>query len=109
VWSLDMAGSDWNEISPTEFKPSPRSNPALATDDAGRLILFGGLTSDGAIADAWSFDIASSRWTALTPSGAAPEARSSHDAVWNPATQQMIVFGGKGKSGALNDMWVLTP
>ncbi len=109
LWSLDVNGKDWNEISPTGIKPSPRSNPALVGDDAGRLILFGGLTKDGPANDAWSFDIAAGEWTALEPPGDAPTARSSHDAVWNPATGTLIVFGGKGKEGALNDMWVFTP
>ena len=109
MWSLDVAGKHWKEVSPTGIKPSPRSNPALVGDDAGRIILFGGKTSDGPSADIWSLDIASGEWTALTPSGAGPAARSSHDAVWNPATRQMIVFGGKGSAAALNDMWVLAP
>ena len=66
-------------------------------------------TSDGPSADVWSLDIASGEWTALALSGSAPPARYSHDAAWNPATKQVIVFGGRGSSGALNDLWVFTP
>jgi len=109
LWSLNVSGKDWNEVSPKKIKPSARQNPALVGDNAGRLILFGGKTSDGPSTDAWSLDIASGEWTALALSGSAPPARYSHDAAWNPATKQMIVFGGRGSSGALNDMWVLTP
>jgi hypothetical protein len=109
LWSLDVSGKDWNEISPAGIKPSPRSNPALVGDDAGWLILFGGLTKDGPANDVWAFDIVTGEWTALEPPGNAPAARSSHDAAWDPATKQVIVFGGKGKGGALNDMWVLIP
>jgi len=109
LWSLDVGGKDWNEVFPRGIKPSPRSNPALVGDEAGRLILFGGLTSDGPSDDVWSLDIASGEWTGLDPSGSAPAARSSHDAVWNLETEQMIVFGGRGSGGALNDLWVLTP
>jgi len=107
LWSLDVNGKDWNEISPKGIKPSPRSNPALVGDDAGRLILFGGLTSDGPSADVWSLDVASGEWTDLAP-GNNPMPRSSHDAVWNPAAGQLIVFGGKGSGGALNDMWTFS-
>ncbi len=109
LWSLDVSGKDWNEVSPTRIKPSPRSNPALIGDGNGRLILFGGNTSDGPSGDLWSLDIASGEWTALTPAGGAPSARYSHDAAWNPAAKQVIVFGGRGSAGALNDMWLLTP
>jgi hypothetical protein len=109
LWSLDVSGKDWDEVSPQGVKPSPRSNPSLVGDDAGTLILFGGLTSDGPAADLWSLDVASGEWTGLDPSGDSPSARSSHDAVWNPDTEQMIVFGGKDSAGALNDLWVLTP
>ena len=109
LWSLDVAGGDWSEIRPQGIKPSPRSNPSLVVDDAGRAILFGGKTSDGPSAEVWSLDIAAGEWTALTPSGDTPSARYSHDAVWNPATKQVIVFGGIGKAGALSDMWVLAP
>ena len=109
LWSLDVSGKDWNEVSPKGVKPSPRSNPSLAGDDKGRMILFGGLTKDGPSAEVWSLDVTSGEWASVTPSGDAPTARSSHDAVWSPATGTVIVFGGKGSGGALNDMWVLTP
>ena len=109
LWSLNVSGGDWNEISPQGVKPSPRSNPALVGDDAGRLILFGGQTRDGPSSDVWALDIASGEWTDLTPSAGGPAARSSHDAAWDPAARRVAVFGGKGRSGALNDMWVFTP
>lgn len=108
VWSLNVGGRGWSEIKPARVKPSPRSNPSLVSDGSGRLILFGGLTRDGNSGEVWALDVAAGEWTAMAFSGSAPSARSSHDAVWNPATKQMIVFGGKG-DGALNDLWVLAP
>ena len=109
LWTFDVAASDWNEVNPRQVKPSARSNPALVADGAGRLILFGGLTRDGAARDLWSYDIAAGEWTSIVTTGNTPAARSSHDAVWNPATRQVITFGGKGSSGPLNDLWVFTP
>ncbi len=109
LWSLNVAGKDWNEVSPAGSKPSPRSNPALVGDDAGRLVLFGGNTSDGPIADVWALSLSTGEWTNLTPAAAGPAARYSHDAAWNPAAKQVIVLGGRGSSGALKDMWVFTP
>lgn len=109
LWSLDASAKDWNEVSPTGIKPSPRSNPSLVDDGAGRAILFGGKTNDGPSNDVWSLDVASGEWAALSPSGVLPAARYSHDTVWNPSTKQMFVFGGRGDSGALNDTWLFTP
>ena len=109
LWSLDVNGKTWREVKPGGIKPSARSNPALVGDGAGRVILFGGKTSDGPSADVWKLDIQKGEWTDLTPSAIGPAARSSHDAVWNPAAKQMIVFGGLSSAGALNDVWVLAP
>ena len=107
--SLDVGGKTWREVKPGGIKPSARSNPALVGDGAGRIILFGGKTGDGPSADVWKLDIQKGEWTDLTPSGIGPAPRSSHDAVWNPVAKQMIVFGGLGSAGALNDIWVFTP
>ena len=109
LWSLDVGSKTWREVKPGGIKPSAQSNPALVGDGAGRVILFGGKTSDGPNADVWKLDIQKGEWTDLTPPGTGPLARSSHDAVWNPAAKQMIVFGGLSSAGALNNLWVFTP
>jgi hypothetical protein len=47
-------------------------------------------------------------WTQLTPSGG-PSPRAIHTAVYVPAANQMIVFGGASfNSGNFNDVWRLT-
>jgi hypothetical protein len=45
-------------------------------------------------------------WTQLSPSGGPPAARENHTAVYDPASNRMIIFGGGSTSG-LNDVWVL--
>ena len=50
-------------------------------------------------------------WTQLSPSGTPPVARGLHGTtgVYDPASNRMIVFGGRDGSGNnLNDVWVLT-
>ena len=52
--------------------------------------------------------LASPQWTQLTPSGG-PSPRAIHTAVYVPAANQMIVFGGASfNSGNFNDVWRLT-
>jgi Galactose oxidase, central domain len=48
-------------------------------------------------------------WTELSPSGTPPVARGATTGVYDPTTDRMIVFGGRGKGGEnRNDVWVLT-
>jgi hypothetical protein len=48
-------------------------------------------------------------WTQLSPSGTPPVARSATTGGYDPASNRMIVFGGRDGSGNnLNDVWVLT-
>lgn len=59
--------------------------------------------------DLWSYQVASNTWVQLAPSGTPPSARSQHTAVWDPAGNQMLVFGGSDGSGSgLNDLWSYT-
>jgi hypothetical protein len=47
-------------------------------------------------------------WIQLSPTGAAPSARYSHTAVYDPTSDRMIVFGGNNCSSTyFNDVWVL--
>lgn len=50
---------------------------------------------------------AAQSWTQLTPNGGPPAVRSFHSAVYDPATNQMIVFGGVA-AVRLNDLWSLS-
>jgi hypothetical protein len=48
-------------------------------------------------------------WTELSPSGTPPVARGGTTGVYDPTTDRMIVFGGRGAGGDnRNDVWVLT-
>jgi hypothetical protein len=45
-------------------------------------------------------------WRELTPAGgAAPEARRNGAAVYDPVMKRVVLFGGNGQSGLLNDTW----
>jgi uncharacterized protein (TIGR03437 family) len=46
------------------------------------------------------------QWRELTPvSGAAPEARRNGAAIYDPVGKRVIIFGGTGSSGTMNDTW----
>jgi hypothetical protein len=72
------------------------------------MIIHGGLAAGGSsIGDLWSLDCTTNLWTLLTPAGDAPSARARHSAVYDPARDQMILFGGLTGSGVTSDVHVL--
>jgi hypothetical protein len=47
-------------------------------------------------------------WTELSPSGTPPAARGAMTGVYDPASNRMVIFGGRDASGNnRNDVWVL--
>jgi hypothetical protein len=101
--------SNWIALSPGS-SPAPRTAAAMAYDPAtGTIVLFGGdEVADGGTStmldDTWTFDAATSTWTEQTPTKS-PPARYSASMVYDAATGDMVLFGGLGIDGYLNDTW----
>jgi uncharacterized protein (TIGR03437 family) len=50
------------------------------------------------------------QWRELTPtSGTAPEVRRNGAAIYDPVGKRVILFGGTGNNGTLNDTWAFDP
>lgn len=102
TWSWN--GSDWTQLSPTTSPPA-RSYATMAFDQAtGQLILFGGFNSahkPSLFQDTWRWN--GTTWVQLSPT-TSPPARQGAAMAYDPATGQLILFGGRS-SGALNDTW----
>ncbi|MHA1979392.1 MAG: Kelch repeat-containing protein [Candidatus Hodarchaeales archaeon] len=86
----------WNETQYLPLSPSPRAFHSMVIDsiyhDHERsIILFGGLNADGELGETWRYDFGF--WTQLNPS-TSPSARFGHSMVYNPYTEQTILFGG---------------
>ena len=48
-------------------------------------------------------------WTQFTAAGSLPGVREGHTAVYDPATNRLIIFGGTNCSGTYyNDVWILS-
>jgi hypothetical protein len=104
LWSYNVKAAAWQELS--NVMPAPRHLMSLALDaKRGRALLFGGRTEQGAVADVWALDLASTAWRQVSIQGG-PSARHSHDAVYDPVGDQMLVFGGSD-GAEQNDMWAL--
>ena len=90
--------------------PAGRAGSAMAYDPAtGQLLLFGGYRGSGAttlLGDTWAWN--GSAWSDVTPSSGSPAARRNATMSFDPATGQLLLFGGTGNSGTLNDTWAWT-
>lgn len=102
--SWTFAGTDWEEVSPVSgTRPSKRCLLQVAyLEKAGAVILFGGQSNEEPfLADTWAFDPEGRRWLKVPTEG--PSARNLYAAA--SSKDAMYVFGGRGRGGALNDLW----
>src|SRR4051812_16251234 len=109
----------WTQLAPSNPPPA-RFNPTFVSDSVNdRAIVFGGGANCAPLNDVWVLTHASGltgapAWSQLTPSGMGPDARYDANAVYDAATNRMIVFGGAaggycaGAPPPRNDVWVLT-
>lgn len=119
LWKLTNANGaggtpTWAQITPAGAPPSIRDGHSAVYDAANsRMIVFGGrVECSSANAEVWVLVNANGvagtpTWTQLFPAGG-PAARSFHSAVYDPASNRMIVFGGGTDTAFVNDVWVLS-
>jgi hypothetical protein len=108
VWALSLANSTWSSLQPSGTSPlARRYHTAIYDPLRDRMLVFGGDHGLGTwLNDVWSLWLTPTpRWEPLTPSGTSPLSRYGHSAIYDPARDRMVVFGG---SGPLNDVWALS-
>src|SRR5437667_301225 len=104
TWAYDFNANKWTDMDPLG-KPHGRYNHAMAYDSASdRVILFGGYDSGSNFNDTWAYDFNTNAWTDLDPP-AKPPVRSQHAMAYDSGSDRLIMFGGAGSSGYLNDTW----
>lgn len=121
LWVLSTANGlggtpTWTQLSTVGGGPGIREiQGGVAYDSANnRLIVFGGITTNGAVNnDVWVLSNANGHggtptWTQLSPTGTLPPARAQNSTNYDPTTNTLIIFGGAGNSGILQDSWVLS-
>jgi hypothetical protein len=110
LWELALDGPPaWTELAPGGPAPSGRDSHTMVHDAAlDRMIVFGGHNGSGFVDDVWELALAPSpEWSPITTTGVGPSARRDHVAVFDPVADRMLVFGGWGGFGFLNDTWQL--
>jgi hypothetical protein len=108
AWSLEAAGpadSVWQPV--VDPGLSPRAQAAVTTGGGGAVIV-GGRGADGAArSDLVTFEASTLAVTHLDAAPEGPAARSGASLVDDPEAERLLLFGGAGASGPLNDLWAL--
>jgi len=116
LWALSLGEPmAWVQVFPEGTGPEARSGHAAVYDPVrDRMIVFGGQRSSGrpSLADAWELSLGEHpAWSKLEPTGEAPGLRAYSSAVYDPARDRLILFGGMGSGQGdfnLNDAWALS-
>lgn len=119
VWVWDAkVDAGWTRVATTGDGPTGMfSRHSMIVDPLGRrLLFFGGYASMNPglrlSNDVWALSLdGEHRWSKLEPAGELPSERASHTALFDPARQRMLVFGGHtnfGETTSQNDVWALS-
>ncbi|MCC6622508.1 MAG: hypothetical protein IT385_14685 [Deltaproteobacteria bacterium] len=88
----------WRRLSASGTPPSRPFASAIYDPPRERMIVFGGNGERSGEVWALSLGAGGLVWSPLAPGGTAPEPRSHHSAIYDPARQHMVVFGGIGQT-----------
>ena len=123
IWVLTNANGQggtptWLPFTPTGPSITLRENFSATYDPAtNRMTIFAGGTAstDIDLNDTWVLSNANGlggtpSWLQLNPSGTLPPAREGLAAIYDPASNQMTIFGGRFAPSPTNsnDVWVLS-
>ena len=125
VWQLALSvdhlqSYTWNQLiigGDPPVLPAPRWRHAAVVDQEPQvqnqphssMYVYGGEDEAGApVGDLWKlfWNAVQSRWewsVITNATGTSPGARSGHTAIWDEPNRRMVLFGGKGASGAPMD------
>jgi len=99
----------WAQLPHDETWPSARyAHSAIYDPIRDRMLVFGGFPLSNADA-VWELALGSPMvWSELVPPGTGPGPLQDHSAVYDPAADRMLVFGGSNSGGLQNSVWELS-
>jgi N-acetylneuraminic acid mutarotase len=107
TWSYDPAANTWTKVKVAGTVPSARYGMSMEYDAVSEtVILFGGESEDESLLnDTWSYDPAAKTWTKADTQFTIPSARVGASMGYDPTNRAVILFGGAGDTGIMNDTW----
>ncbi len=99
----------WSNLTPVDGPaPEPRRLGTAIFDPVSyQIIVFGGTGANGLLNDLWAFDLHALAWSRLDATGTPPAPRLGHNAVYDPAGHQMVLWAGQQGAQFFNDTWSL--
>lgn len=110
VWGLSLSSGTpaWSPIVPSGTPPTTRlSHCAIYDAPRDRMVVFGGSNGGTFLSDAWELDFSPSPHWAPMATGVGPSGRKNASLVDDTTRDRLILFGGVGAAGSLNDLWEL--
>jgi uncharacterized protein (TIGR03437 family) len=112
TWAFDLASGRWQNLSPSGTRPLRRCLHHAVYDARNQqMLLFGGCASGNGpcpLDDLWAFDLTRNQWTQRS-STPRPAARQWYAMAFDSRRQRLVLFGGSGGRGSLNDTWEYDP
>ncbi|MCX5973796.1 MAG: hypothetical protein NTU59_03810 [Coprothermobacterota bacterium] len=108
TWLYNTATNSWSQVF-TSSTPTARWGHVMAATPAG-VLLFGGYyyaNGDHYLGETWLFNTSTNTWVQITGSPSTPTARRYH--AMAATVSGVLLFGGYGSSGSLDDTWLFTP
>ncbi len=107
MWAWNDASNIWVELckAPSSCdtnKPVARSGHIMSQDVDGDIIVFGGFNGATLVSDTYMYDSTSNNWSKYTGTPV-PASRQQAGAAYDTNRKRVVMFGGKGVSGAIND------
>ena len=113
VWALNLGGPlAWQPLTPAGTAPPARSSHAAIYDPVrDRMVVFGGYASGSYLNDVWALSLGvTPAWSEIVSSGSLPPARACNSAVYDPAGDRLLVYGGYNQftGGPMSDLWAFS-
>jgi N-acetylneuraminic acid mutarotase len=117
TWAYDPGTNSWTEMRPASFPPVMYGQTMIYDSVHHQVLQWGGhasayqnglATSHWYEEEMWRYDYAGNRWEKLAYGTPSPPPRYWHQAIVD-ATGWLLIFGGNGARGFLNDTWITNP
>ena len=105
MWALDLETYEWSMYDTGSSGPTRRHSHSLIHREAsGEMVVFAGRNEFVFYSDLHAFNPATRAWRLLDSNAGEAGKRYGHSAIYDPAADRMIIYGGEGDE-VHNDVW----
>ncbi|KAG6541331.1 hypothetical protein Mapa_017273 [Marchantia paleacea] len=106
VHVFDLKTRTWSTLESKGETPAPRVGVTVAAVDKTLYVFAGRDKEHEELNEFFSFNVNTAEWKLLSSGDGSPPHRSYHAFTADEDRKQLYTFGGCGKGGRLNDLWV---